>query len=213
VKTVFSSLKETSQVAIVKFIVDTLGLVSNVSIVNAREINPTIAEEASKLIKRGPKWQPAVQNGRNVIYQVLQVITFPAISEAKDFSMRKETFDPVFTKVTNLPLFPGEVEGFKKYISENFNKEKLERHLKANSATVSVLCLLDKDGKILKATALGVGLKDRNEFKKAGYESLKRELSEEAVRLVETGPKWKPAKLDGKPVKYQLVVTVTFPQV
>jgi len=34
------------------------------------------AGEAVRVISRGPKWVPAVQNGRNVIYRQKQAITF-----------------------------------------------------------------------------------------------------------------------------------------
>lgn len=33
-------------------------------------------EEAIRLMARSPKWKPAVQNGRNVIYRQKQSITF-----------------------------------------------------------------------------------------------------------------------------------------
>ena len=39
-----------------------------------------IASEIS-VIKRGPKWKPAVQNGRNVIYRHKQSITFMVSEE------------------------------------------------------------------------------------------------------------------------------------
>ena len=34
------------------------------------------AEEAVRVIKKGPKWKPALQNGRNVTYQAMQGVTF-----------------------------------------------------------------------------------------------------------------------------------------
>jgi periplasmic protein TonB len=34
------------------------------------------AGEAVRVIKKGPAWTPAVQNGRNVIYRQKQSITF-----------------------------------------------------------------------------------------------------------------------------------------
>ncbi len=59
---------------LVSFIVDKGGNVSEVKAEN----NPGYgtAEEAVRVIKRGPKWVPAVQNGRNVIYRQRQSITF-----------------------------------------------------------------------------------------------------------------------------------------
>ena len=34
------------------------------------------AAEAVRVIQKGPKWRPAIQNGRNVIYRQKQNITF-----------------------------------------------------------------------------------------------------------------------------------------
>ncbi len=73
-------LHDTSQVVTVKFLVDEKGLVSNVSVKEPIDAPKEIKDEAVQLIRRGPKWQPAVQNGRNVMYQVVLPITFPAIS-------------------------------------------------------------------------------------------------------------------------------------
>ena len=58
----------------VSFMVDQNGFVSDV----VAENNPQYgtAEEAVKVIKNGPKWTPAVQNGHNVSYRVRQAITF-----------------------------------------------------------------------------------------------------------------------------------------
>lgn len=58
----------------VSFLVDKEGNISEVKAEN----NPGYgtAEEAVRVIKKGPKWVPAVQNGRNVIYRQKQNITF-----------------------------------------------------------------------------------------------------------------------------------------
>ena len=68
------------QTAKVKFIVSETGLVSNVSVVNADELHPEVVKEAIRFIKRGPKWQPAKQNGISVNYQVIQPVVFSAIN-------------------------------------------------------------------------------------------------------------------------------------
>ncbi len=58
----------------VSFKVDEHGNLSNI----VAENNPGFgtAEEAVRVIKKGPTWKPAVQNGRNVAYTVRQTITF-----------------------------------------------------------------------------------------------------------------------------------------
>lgn len=60
----------------VQFIVDKQGNISNVQAIEKPKACPSCGPEAEKVIKRGPKWEPAVQNGRNVIYQAIQYITF-----------------------------------------------------------------------------------------------------------------------------------------
>ncbi|HEX8333420.1 MAG TPA: energy transducer TonB [Segetibacter sp.] len=60
----------------VQFIVDKNGAVSDVKAIEVPKSCPSCGPEAVKVIKRGPKWEPAVQNGRNVIYQAIQNVTF-----------------------------------------------------------------------------------------------------------------------------------------
>lgn len=60
----------------VQFIVDKEGNISNVQAIEVPKPCPSCGPEAIKVIKRGPKWEPAVQNGRNVIYQAIQFVTF-----------------------------------------------------------------------------------------------------------------------------------------
>jgi hypothetical protein len=59
---------------VVSFIVDKEGNITNVKAEN----NPGYGtmEEAIRVLKNGPKWVPAIQNGRNVIYRQRQAIVF-----------------------------------------------------------------------------------------------------------------------------------------
>jgi protein TonB len=58
----------------VQFVVDTLGNISEVEALN--DPGDGLAEEAVRIIKRGPRWKPAEQNGRKVKYRHIQAITF-----------------------------------------------------------------------------------------------------------------------------------------
>ncbi len=58
----------------VQFIVDREGNVSEVMALN--DPGGGLAEEAVRVIAKGPKWKPAEQNGRKVIYRHIQAITF-----------------------------------------------------------------------------------------------------------------------------------------
>ncbi len=59
---------------IVSFLVDKNGNISEVQALN--DPGYGTKEEAIRVIKKGPAWTPAVQNGRNVIYRQKQSITF-----------------------------------------------------------------------------------------------------------------------------------------
>ncbi|MBC7720704.1 MAG: energy transducer TonB [Pedobacter sp.] len=59
---------------IVSFVVDNEGNISEVKAENAPGFGTEA--EAIRIIKKGPKWQPAIQNGRKVAYRVKQQVTF-----------------------------------------------------------------------------------------------------------------------------------------
>jgi protein TonB len=59
---------------IVSFLVDKSGNISEVQALN--DPGYGTAAEAVRVIKKGPAWTPAVQNGRNVIYRQKQSVTF-----------------------------------------------------------------------------------------------------------------------------------------
>jgi protein TonB len=59
---------------IVSFLVDKSGNISEVQALNDPGFGT--ATEAVRVIKKGPAWTPAVQNGRNVIYRQKQSVTF-----------------------------------------------------------------------------------------------------------------------------------------
>ena len=60
----------------VQFIVDKEGNISNVQAIEVPKACPDCGAEAVKIIQKGPRWEAAVQNGRKVNYQAVQVVTF-----------------------------------------------------------------------------------------------------------------------------------------
>ena len=65
----------------VQFVVDKEGNVSNVRAIEVPKDCAPCGKEAMRVIKNGPKWQPAMQDNKPVIYQALQKITFEVIEE------------------------------------------------------------------------------------------------------------------------------------
>ncbi len=68
-----------SYTVVVQFIVDKGGNVSDVKALSSHGFG--MEEEAVKVIKRGPKWTPAIQNGRSVNAYRKQPITFVVAEE------------------------------------------------------------------------------------------------------------------------------------
>ncbi len=65
----------------VQFIVDKEGSISEVQALEIPKACPSCGPEAVKVIKKGPKWDPAIQNGQKVIYRQMQAITFQVNEE------------------------------------------------------------------------------------------------------------------------------------
>ncbi len=63
----------------VQFIVDKAGVISDVKALSSHGFG--MEEEAMKVIRKGPSWEPAIQNGRSVKAYRKQPITFVVASE------------------------------------------------------------------------------------------------------------------------------------
>jgi len=59
---------------IVKFTIDTTGMVRNVII--AKSSDPVFNEEAARVIKNMPPWKPGIQNGKPVAVYYTMPVTF-----------------------------------------------------------------------------------------------------------------------------------------
>jgi hypothetical protein len=65
----------------VQFVVDKEGNISNVNAIEVPEACSRCGKEAVKIIRNGPKWEPAVQDNKRVLYQALQYISFQVVEE------------------------------------------------------------------------------------------------------------------------------------
>lgn len=63
----------------VQFMVDEEGNVSEVHAVEAPKKCPNCATEAERVIREGPKWEPAMKDGKRVKFQATQSITFMSL--------------------------------------------------------------------------------------------------------------------------------------
>ncbi|HEX8332745.1 MAG TPA: TonB family protein [Segetibacter sp.] len=166
----------------IKFIVDEDGELSSFKPLTS--LGNGLEDEAIRLIKNSSPWKPAIQNGRKVVYEVMQEIDF-ALSKQE---MGSENIIPA--------EFPGGTKAWKNYLERNLNATVLAANrAPAGKYAAIIVFNVSRNGKVSNIKA----------ETKQGYGT-----EEESIRIIKTGPKWVPAKRDGTFVDSQVRQTITF---
>lgn len=111
-----------------------------------------------------------------------------------DEPVEEEVADEIFTIVEDQPAPIGGMTAFYEYVGKKLKYPAQARRM-GIEGRVFVQFVVDKDGTITEVTAIkGIG---------AGCD-------EEAVRVIEGAPKWKPGKQRGRPVKVRMILPITF---
>ncbi|MFO8129574.1 MAG: energy transducer TonB [Bacteroidales bacterium] len=101
---------------------------------------------------------------------------------------------PIFMVVESMPEFPGGTENLYKYLGENIKYPQMAKE-SGIQGIVYVTFVVEKDGSVTDVRVLrGIG---------GGCD-------EEAIRVVESMPKWNPGKQRGKSVRVQYNLPVKF---
>jgi len=107
---------------------------------------------------------------------------------------KKVREEPEFLVVEDMPEFPGGDKAMFKYIADNINypKEALKHKIEGR---VTIQFVIDEEGNVVDAKVL----------KGIGYG-----CDEEALRVVNSMPKWKPGKQRGDNVRVRFVLPIRF---
>jgi len=106
----------------------------------------------------------------------------------------KEEVEEIFTIVEDPASPVGGMTAFYKYVGDKIKYPPQARRMGVEGR-VFVEFIIDKDGSLSEVRAVkGIG---------AGCD-------EEAVRILQSAPKWKPGKQRGKPVRQRMVLPITF---
>lgn len=118
------------------------------------------------------------------------VYTPPAVVEEEE----EEAAQQIFTVVEEMPEFPGGQMELLKYLGKAIKYPVIAQE---NGIQGRVVCafVVNRDGSIVDAEVL------------RGVDS---SLDKEALRVINSMPKWKPGKQRGKPVRVKYTVPVTF---
>ncbi|HSI91005.1 MAG TPA: energy transducer TonB [Adhaeribacter sp.] len=184
----------------VSFIVEKTGVVSNATIIKG--LDEATNQEALRVVQKGPRWEPARHMGQIVRQRVTLPVQYkiPAGATKNTATEQAKPVSPSddLTIKTVIPEQPARPEGgtdaFFKYVQE---KQQYPAKARRNNiqGKVMVEFIVEKDGSLTNMKVL----------KKFG-----NGLDEEAIRLVEQGPKWLPATVNGEPVRQKMVLPVIF---
>lgn len=149
----------------------------------------------------------------------------PALAWAQTDKEKAETAPPVFMVVEQMPTFPGGDDAMLKFLGRNIRYPSLAKECGCQG-TVYMSFIVDEEGSLVDAkiirklpTCVGTINTDKdgnvvNAGSKDSYEvpcSKGTELMEkEAIRVVNSMPKWTPGMQNGKPVRVQYNLPVKF---
>lgn len=106
----------------------------------------------------------------------------------------EEEVDEIFTIVEDQPAPDGGMAAFYQFVQKKLKYPAQARRM-GIEGKVFVQFVVDKDGTLTEVKAVkGIG---------AGCD-------EEAVRVIEGAPKWKPGKQRGRSVKVRMILPITF---
>ena len=167
---------------IVRFLVGKDGSLDSIHV--AKGTNPLLDAEAVRVVKSIAKFIPGTENGKPVDMWYTLPIGFKLSGESSDAA-----------NVTPAE-FPGGEEAMKKFIADNLKYPEEAAKAKVEG-TVLVGVTFDAKGHRIM-----VGIANNPTGNAA--------LAQEAYRVVNSMPEFKPATRNGEPVGYSITIPVTF---
>lgn len=117
-----------------------------------------------------------------------------SLQKVADSSLNSKSTEKTFDVVDNMPSYPGGRAAMMAFLSSNMNYPATAKENNVQGRVI-IGFVVEKDGSISEVKVL---------------RSVDPALDQEALRLVNAMPKWKPGTLDGKPVRVRYSVPFTF---
>lgn len=186
---------------IVQFVVDKDGNISNVRTLT--RFGYGMEEEAIRVVKGGPKWLPAMVNGKAVSAYRKQPITFVIGKGDKNFKGYSASGNDAMSEVVVVSFqqqtpakFPGGDEGWKNFLVKNIRSiVPVDSGAHPGQYKAVIQFAVNTDG----------SLSDFKPITKHGYG-----MEDEVIRLLKAGPAWIPAIAEEKKVRSFVQQPVTF---
>ncbi len=184
----------------VNFVVESNGKVSNVKII--KSINPDIDKEVVRVIENMPDWTPGKQKGKNVPVQFTIPVVFSLNDKPKSTeteqevikSTKGENYEP-FIVVEQMPKFDNrDVDAAREYIAKNVKYPEVAAK-NGIQGKVYVSFIIEEDGAVSNVKT---------------ERAVDPILDKEAIRVVESMPKWTPGYQRGLAVRVKIILPVGF---
>lgn len=185
---------------IIKFIVGADGKLRDHAIL--RGIPTEMAEKALNIVKAMPDWKPGTVDGtpKDMLYavalpfKVAKKEAVPHSSKTESEGIKKEVNGEIFQVVGTMPEFPGGVQELMKWIQQNLKYPKTAAENGVQGRVV-VEFVIEADGSVTDPVVT---------------RSLDPSCDKEALRLINSMPKWKPGTKRGEPVRVKYTLPVQF---
>lgn len=181
---------------ILQFVVMEDGSLSDIKIV--RGVSPSIDAEAIRIMNQMPKWKPGMQRGQAVRVKYTIPVMFSLDDENQgDVDIKREVTQDeygFYMVADEMPEFPGGMAACMEWLQKNI-RYPIEAFAKSETGRVIVQFVVEENGDLRQLKVV---------------RGVSPSLDGEALRVVATMPKWKPGKVDGKPVKVNYTIPIAF---
>lgn len=181
---------------IVSFVVEKDGSISNVKVI--RSVHEALDTEAVRLVSSMPHWKPGKQDGEAVRARFNLPVQFSMTPKEPENSTEPKTTPAkegeIFQYLDDMPEFPGGGAKMMEWISTNiqYPKEAAEQKIEGR---VMASFIVEADGSVTNAKI---------------ERSINEALDAEALRVINSMPKWTPGKKDGEAVRARFTIPVNF---
>lgn len=196
---------------IVSFIVDKDGGITDPKVI--RSVDPYLDKEAIRVISGMPKWNPGKQKGEAVRVRYTVPVSFklsgpPAPElEVKDSILSEvvvtglaleEKAGAEVSKIVSIPdvmpQFAGGLDALMQYLGRSIKYPIVAQQAKEEGRVI-VQMVIDKEGQVTEPRVI---------------KSVSTTLDAEAIRVVNSMPRWKPGTVKGEAVRVKYTLPITF---
>ena len=187
------SVKFISGKVFAQFVIGKDGMVEPDNVKLITGVNPEIDEKVVDFIKGMPKWTPGMRleskNGT-----VMKVLARVSMTIPINVSVEGEEVEPIFFIVEKMPQFPGGDIEMRRFIADNI-KYPEEAKAQKIQGKVFVQFVIDKNGDVVSPKIA------------RGIDPI---LDKEAIRVIQSLPKWEPGTQRGEAVNVSFTVPIDF---